>query len=282
MPFPHPTYMAGKFRPLGNTAGPELQRPRIVVIGCGSAGSNMIAGMGQGSGQGVHLLTCDTAHERSGRLPEKDQIIIGKNRTIGGQGSPLDTGKSSAMEGLAQISGAFRRADLSIILSGLGGQTGTGASLVASEASAKWSALTLGMFSMPFCVESASRTGLARAGVDAARADCDAVLLLPNDILRTIAPHLPMNQAFNVINYALTLPIECMAKLLVMEDVAHLKRVIRKGSIGTIGIGEGAGKERFRLAARDALNLPEVAGVDRISKFIAFISHSKNEFPEDA
>jgi cell division protein FtsZ len=265
---------------LGAHDGKSAERPVMAVVGCGSAGINIVDGIEPGWREDVRVYACDTAVERAKNVPGKNCVRIGENRTISSGGKPLERGMGMAREAEPFLHEAFRDTDLVLVMSGLGGGTGTGASVVASKAGADCQALTIGLFSLPFSAESGTRAAVAREGIAKLRESCDGILVLPNDVLLEIAPHLPINKAFDVSNYALTQPVECMARKLVRQDLEALRGVLRRGRIGTIGVGEGAGRERFRLAAVDALSLPEIGG-EGFSDFIAFVWMGREAFPED-
>ena len=69
------------------------------------------------------------------------------------------------------------------VTAGEGGGTGTGAAPVVARIARELGALTVGIVTTPFKFEGTRRRVAAEPGVEALRAACDTVIVIPNDRL---------------------------------------------------------------------------------------------------
>src|SRR6266704_288048 len=104
--------------------------------------------------------------------------------------------------------------DIVFIVAGLGGAAGTGAAPVVARAARANGAVTVGIAILPF--EAEGRTEVARAGLEALRAEADSVIVLDNNSLDRFADQLSFNEAMQVISF--------MVVTIVKGVVDHLSR----------------------------------------------------------
>ena len=115
-----------------NIKGPELRelKPRILVLGVGGAGGNALNSMIEAGMQGVEFVAVNTDAQDLKMNKAHAKIQLGSNLTKGlGAGAKHDIGQAAADESLNDIVDYIKGSNMVFITAGMGGGTGTGASL---------------------------------------------------------------------------------------------------------------------------------------------------------
>jgi cell division protein FtsZ len=234
----------------------------IKVVGCGGAGTNTIT---RCSGEGINgaeliSINTDAQHLLLAQAPYK--ILIGRHLTRGlGAGSLPQVGEEAAKESEQDIRDAITPSDMVFVTCGLGGGTGTGCAPIVAQIARETGALTIGVVTLPFCVEGKVRMDNAEAGLKRLREVCDTVIVIPNDKLLDIVPNLALNAAFKVADEVLMRSIKGITEMITMPglvnlDFADLKTVMKRGGVALIGLGEAEGDNKAVDAITEALNSP--------------------------
>jgi cell division protein FtsZ len=234
----------------------------IKVVGCGGAGTNTITRcFGAGiNGADLVAVNTDAQHLLLAKSPYK--ILIGRHLTRGlGAGSLPHIGEEAAKESEQDIRDAIVPSDMVFVTCGLGGGTGTGCAPVIAQIAREAGALTIGVVTLPFCVEGQVRMDNAEAGLKRLREVCDTVIVIPNDKLLDIVPNLALNAAFKVADEVLMRSIKGITEMitipgLVNLDFADLRTVMKRGGVALIGLGEAEGDNKAVDAITEALNSP--------------------------
>ncbi len=237
-------------------------KTNIVVIGCGGSGSNTIQRMSEEGiiGAELYAVNTDAQHLLNVKVPRK--ILIGRNRTRGlGAGSLPQIGLDAAQESKPAIEKAVTNADMVFITCGLGGGTGTGASPVLAEIARDAGALTIAVVTLPFSVEGAIRMDNAEAGLERLRDIVDTVIVIPNDKLLEVVPHLPLQAAFKVCDEVLMRSVKGITELitkpgLVNLDFADVRVIMQKSGVAMIGLGEAEGENKAVESVQRAIRSP--------------------------
>ncbi len=237
-------------------------KTNIVVIGCGGSGSNTIQRVAEEGivGAELYAINTDAQHLLNIRVPKK--ILIGRNRTRGlGAGSLPQIGQDAAQESKPSIEKAVDNADMVFITCGLGGGTGTGAAPVVAEISRDAGALTIAVVTLPFSVEGTVRMDNAEAGLERLRDIVDTVIVIPNDKLLEVVPHLPLQTAFKVCDEVLMRSVKGITELitkpgLVNLDFADVRVIMQKSGVAMIGLGEAEGENKAVESVQKALRSP--------------------------
>ncbi len=237
-------------------------KTNIVVIGCGGSGSNTIQRMSEEGiiGAELYAVNTDAQHLLNVKVPRK--ILIGRNRTRGlGAGSLPQIGQDAAQESKPAIEKAVTNADMVFVTCGLGGGTGTGASPVVAEIARDAGALTIAVVTLPFSVEGAIRMDNAEAGLERLRDIVDTVIVIPNDKLLEVVPHLPLQAAFKVCDEVLMRSVKGITELitkpgLVNLDFADVRVIMQKSGVAMIGLGEAEGENKAVESVQRAIRSP--------------------------
>lgn len=235
----------------------------IKVVGLGGAGNNTINRMIEAGVQGIDFIAVNSDAQALGRNLARKQIQLGPRLTggMGTGGDPRLGGRAaeSAAEALAE---AVSGADMIFITAGLGGGLGTGSAPVVAEIAQASGALTVGVVTLPFSFEGARRRGIALEGLERLRPQLDSVIVVSNDRLLQIAPaSLRMPDAFRIADDTLNQGIHGIADLILTPgfinlDFADVRSIMHRAGPALMAMGEAAGEDRARRAARSAIANP--------------------------
>ncbi len=237
-------------------------KTNIAVIGCGGSGSNTIQRISEEGIIGADLFALNTDAQHLLNIKVRKKILIGRSRTRGlGAGSIPQIGQDAAQESKAMIEKAVGNADMVFITCGLGGGTGTGSAPVVAEVARDAGALTIAVVTLPFSVEGSVRMDNAEAGLERLRDVVDTVIVVPNDKLLEVVPHLPLQAAFKVCDEVLMRAVKGITELitkpgLVNLDFADIRVIMQKSGVAMIGLGEAEGENKAIESVQKALRSP--------------------------
>jgi cell division protein FtsZ len=237
-------------------------RTNITVIGCGGSGSNTIQRISEEGIIGADLYAINTDAQHLLNIKVKKKMLIGRSRTRGlGAGSIPQIGQDAAQESKAMLEKAVDNADMVFITCGLGGGTGTGSAPVVAEVARDAGALTIAVVTLPFSVEGSVRMDNAEAGLERLRDVVDTVIVVPNDKLLEVVPHLPLQAAFKVCDEVLMRAVKGITELitkpgLVNLDFADIRVIMQKSGVAMIGLGEAEGENKAIESVQKALRSP--------------------------
>lgn len=247
-----------------NTVAEEIRPPsfcRMLVLGVGGAGNNTVTRLMEMGIVGAECvaINTDALHLRFSKAHRK--ILIGEKLTKGlGVGGDPKLGRAAIEESRKRIEELLTGADIVFITAGLGGGTGTGAAPVIAEIAKRKGALTVGVVTTPFRIEK-GRMEYAAFALTELRRYCDTVVVIDNNKLLQLAPHLPINEAFKLADQVLANMIKGIvetisAPSLINLDFADFKTIVKRGGLAVIGIGESDAPNRAEDAVRKALRNP--------------------------
>ena len=243
---------------------PEIESfARIKVIGIGGSGKNALNHMINSKVKGVEFIAMNTdTQDLHNSLADK-KIHIGKTLTKGlGAGMNPEIGRRAADETKAEIQDVIKGADMVFIACGMGGGTGTGAAPIVAQASKEQGILTVAVVTKPFSFEGNQRMKLAEQGLSELEKEVDAIIVIPNDRLLTIAgKDLGFRQAFAICDEVLKQAVEGISELIttpgiINVDFADIKAVMQDAGSALMGIGIASGEGRAQKAALEAINSP--------------------------
>jgi len=239
-------------------------RPKIKVIGCGGAGNNTIRRLFEIGIDGAETIAINTDHQHL-RITQADKkILVGKSITKGlGTGGDPEKGRKAAENAREKLKSHVAGADLVFITAGMGGGTGTGVAPVVAEIAKESGAIVISMVSTPFLTERA-RSIKAEKGIKELKKVSHTVIILDNERLLEIVPHLPIENAFLVMDQIIAETIKGITETitqpsLINLDYADVKAVMGGGSkshgkTATILVGEAHGPEKAYDVVKRAIN----------------------------
>jgi cell division protein FtsZ len=236
----------------------------IRVVGVGGAGLNAINRMIDADISQVEFVAVNTDIQQLQTSDAPVKIHIGRELTEGlGSGAEPDIGRRAAEEAYDQIKRALRGSDMVFVTAGEGGGTGSGAAPVVARIAKELGALTVGIVTTPFSFEGTRRHKQATDGVDTLRANCDTVIVVPNEkLLEVLDRETSMLDAFRIADDVLRQGVQGICDLITLPglinlDFADVRTIMKDAGTALMGIGFSAtGENRAREAAERALRSP--------------------------
>jgi cell division protein FtsZ len=253
----------------------------IRVVGVGGAGINAVNRMMDAGIAQVDFVAVNTDAQQLELSDAPAKIHIGQSITQGlGSGADPETGRRAAEEGFDHVRAALRGSDMVFVTAGEGGGTGTGAAPVVARIARELGALTVGIVTTPFKFEGTRRRIAAESGVEALRAACDTVIVIPNDrLLEVLDRSTSMIDAFRIADDVLRQGVQGICDLITMPglinlDFADVRTVMAEAGSALMGIGyseadEGRAREAAERALRSPLIDTEIVGAQGILLSIA-------------
>jgi cell division protein FtsZ len=235
----------------------------IRVVGVGGAGLNALDRMIDGGIVQVDFVAVNTDIQQLQTSDAPTKIHIGSEITEGlGSGADPDIGRRAAEESYDQLKQTLRGSDMVFVTAGEGGGTGSGAAPVVARIARELGALTVGIVTMPFKFEGSRRKKQAEEGVEALRAACDTVIVIPNDrLLEVLDKSTSMLDAFRIADDVLRQGVQGITDLItnpgmINLDFADVRTIMKDAGSALMGIGFATGENRAREAAERALRSP--------------------------
>jgi cell division protein FtsZ len=235
----------------------------IRVVGVGGAGLNAVNRMIDAGIGDVEFVAVNTDIQQLALSDAPVKIHIGRELTQGlGSGASADLGRRAAEESYDQIKRALRGSDMVFVTAGEGGGTGSGAAPVVARIAKEVGALTVGIVTLPFHFEGTKRRTQADDGIEALRASCDTVIVIPNDkLLEVLDKKTSMLDAFRIADDVLRQGVQGITDLITMPglinlDFADVKTIMSDAGSALMGIGFATGEDRAVKAAESALSSP--------------------------
>ncbi|WP_104748928.1 cell division protein FtsZ [Helicobacter cetorum] len=237
---------------------------KIVVIGIGGGGSNMVRHLIETSmHHGVIPIVANTDEQHLQDNPTQIKIRLGKEVTNGlGAGGDPKVGKSAAEESADEIRKFAKGANLVIVCTGLGGGTGTGAIPVVADIAKKEGALTVAVVTKPFRNEGRDRTKKAESGLEELKSVSDSIVVIPNEKLRsTMKPAASIDECFREVDDVLVRAVSGISGIITQKgkvnvDFADLRTVLGFKGFALMGIGEAIGENAAVTAMENAIQSP--------------------------
>jgi cell division protein FtsZ len=142
----------------------------------------------------------------------------------------------------------------------MGGGTGTGAAPIVAKVAKDIGALSVGVVTRPFSFEGSKRQASADTGIDRLKDHVDTLIVIPNDRLLEIADkRMSLNDSFLMADDVLRQGIQGISELITVPglinlDFADVKTIMSAGGAALMSVGRGAGEERARAAAQNAVS----------------------------
>ena len=150
--------------------------PIIKVIGCGNCGAKLIDIMLEKGIDRVEFSVLDTDKGFLENISCQKKSLIGRNIANGqGAGGLTDIGKAAAEEDALLITELVKNANLTIVLAGMGGGTGTGAAPVVADIAKKQGCKTLAFVTIPFNFEGSVKKEQAEEGIKELQKKIDGI-----------------------------------------------------------------------------------------------------------
>ena len=236
----------------------EIRPLKILVVGCGGGGCNSINRLNLIGLDGVETIAINTDKRHLMTIKADKRLLIGAGVTRGlGTGGNPDRGMHCAYNASDALSHLLQGADLTFIIVGMGGGTGTGTAPVVAELAKRQESLVITIATTPFSFEGV-RMDTAIRGLRRMDGASDTLLVLDNNKLLDMVPNVPVEQALGVMDLLISEIvrglIEAITKpSLINLDFADLCSILSQGGISTLLYGESSDPQGV---VDDAFNNP--------------------------
>ena len=237
----------------------------IKVVGVGGGGGNMVNYMIKEGLTGVEMIAANTDAKALRESLAHTKLQLGEKLTRGlGAGMKPEKGMQAAEESYEQLVKSLDGSDLVFISTGLGGGTGTGASSVVARAAKEVGALTVAVCTKPFAFEGPRRTKLALAGLEELKAECDSIVVIPNDkLLAIVDKNMGYTESFSMVDDVLARAVSGISSIVLSEghegintDFADLNTVMSHKGMALMGMGQSEGPDSAYEALKLAIESP--------------------------
>ncbi|AFI06402.1 cell division protein FtsZ [Helicobacter cetorum] len=256
---------------------------KIVVIGVGGGGSNMIKHLVEyGVHQDVTPIAANTDGQHLKSNPAQTKILLGREITGGlGAGGIPDVGRAAAEESADEIRELIKDAKLVIVSTGLGGGTGTGATPIIVKIAKEVGALTVAVVTKPFKHEAPKKRKRAEEGLKELEQSSDSILVIPNDkILLTMKKAASTSECYKQVDDVLVRAVNGISTIITQQgdinvDFADLRTILGFKGFALMGIGEATGEDSAVLAVQNAIQSPllDDVSIDGAKGIIANFEH---------
>ncbi len=232
---------------------------KILVFGVGGGGSNAVNRLALTGVEDVVTIAANTDAYHLLDMNTQQKLILGIDLTEGnGAGNDPIIGEAAAEETREEIKEIVHGADMVFVTTGLGGGTGTGAAPVIAEIAKESGSLVVGVCTLPFEMEGDYRINNAFEGLKRFYNSCDTVIVIPNEKLLKLAPNIPVELAFEVVDEVLIRAVKGIINLIINPafvnvDLADIRSILKKRGTSVIGLGEASGPNRVEDALNESL-----------------------------
>ena len=239
-----------------------VAQPRITVLGIGNAGCNAVVNLARNGIAGMRFVGVST-HARLmdlTEIPEK-LVLAGKLRRGLGAGGDPEQGRIAAEMDAETLRGYCDGADVVMLVAGLGGGTGSGATPLIAQLAREAGALVLGVLILPFDWEGGRRHQQAHDALRSIKERADSVICISNQrMLKLIDENTSVVEAFDIINRY------------VEEGVRSVWRLLTRPSLIRVDFGDLCTVTRGRHS-ESCLATAEAAGANRARELVDRLVH---------
>ena len=238
--------------------------PKIKVVGLGGCGVNIVSELSKYiKSPDIEIIASNTDFQSLKVSPVKHKILLGPQTTFGfGTGMNLKLGEKAARESLPALETAIKGTDLLFLTCGLGGGTGTSASLVLGDLAQKLNILTIALVTTPFSFEGAQRQKISNLGLAKLANKVDSIIPISNDKLsKSVDKNISLKEAFEKCDKVLLEAISSISDLIYSPGIINvnfgdIKQVLKKSGRALLGQGVSRGENRVLKAAEKAVFSP--------------------------
>jgi cell division protein FtsZ len=259
---------------------PDVEpRTRMLVMGLGGAGCNMVANIAATMEDGPPVVALNTDAQSLAGCPAPRVLQIGRAVTKGyGANGDTNLGRMAVEESMEAIKELLSGIDILFLVVGLGGGTGSGGAPLILQVAHQLNILTLCFATKPFDFETESRKLQAEEGLKSIQRAADAVVVLPNDkLMELVDPSTGVLETFRLSDEQVGTAIQGLWHLLgfrgvINLDMADLRHLVqRSDGLCCFGFGEGSGPSRIPAAVKSLLDSPYLNGGRSISEAAAVL-----------
>ena len=236
----------------------EVKKVEVRIIGIGGGGGNIVSELSQRlaefSAKKIDFVAANTDTQALKAMPKRvSSFAFGKEMTRGlGTGRNRLVGEAAAKKEEERIKSIFTpKKDLFILISSLGGGTGTGATPVFAKIANDLGSKTLGIFTLPFAFEGKDKLKSAQDALEKIQSNLNAVLVLPNDkIFKLTKEDTPFHAALSLLNKHIANSLEGLLRVIYVPGLINIDWADVKTTL------EGKGRAAYLNTAQVSASVP--------------------------
>jgi len=259
-------------------------QPKIGVIGIGGGGGSIVGEIAKSIAKKriphsnrIKFIVANVDEQAIKTAPKQAGVFyFGQNLTHGlGCGMDVNLGREAALQKKKGIENLLKKCDFCILISSLGGGTGSGATPVFAEISKDLGILTMGICTLPFRFEGRERTRIAQNSLEKIKNNLNAFVIIPNQrIFRLIGQETPIHKSLSAMNNILVKTLEGLIETLyspglINLDFSDFKATMdRETGLAYLNCQEFSGPHRAEKAVEAVLKNPlmnyDITGAERM------------------
>ncbi len=247
---------------------PELtdlvRRTRIRVIGIGGGGGSIVSEIARNLKK-VDFVVANTDFKALKEASKHAKVLQFGQKTTGGLGCGMDAriGQKAAKDDKSKIAKLFQGIDLCILVSCLGGGTGSGATPEFVRIGREAGTIVFGIFTLPFKFEGGKKSYLAKNSLEKLIPNLNAVSIIPNEnIFKIIDKKTPLKEAFSAINGRLSENLRGLIEMIYLPgliniDFADVRTILDgRGKLTYLNSAQAQGPNRIEEVLKGVLRSP--------------------------
>jgi cell division protein FtsZ len=253
----------------------------ILLVGLGGAGCAMVTRLATQLPAEVSLALLDTDARALAAGGPGTSLQLGRAQTRGmGTGGEAALGLASAEAEEPALRRLFTGVPVVVLVTGLGGGTGSGAAATVAGLAADTGATVLAFATMPFSHEGERRMRQANEAAVKLGQKCHGLVMVHNDLLlQQVAPDAPLSESFAAADAWVGGALRGLASAfapgaLIAVDPAALRSLLSTpGSPTLFAFGVGEGEGAAMKAARAAIECPLAHAPGAVAKVASLFVH---------
>ena len=242
----------------------------LLLIGVGGAGSSITYGVSRAFGASMRYVLCDT--DAAGAREASPFILLGGDRLSGhGSGGDVPQAKLAAEESLHLFGEHLDGVRLAVIVTGLGGGTGSGATVEILKHLRECGIPAIVFAATPFAFEGEERIRRAEAAIPAIEENSGAAIFTPLDRLvgGENGMEAAMRRALDTIASGVTLFWRLMLKPgYIRIDTENIRRIISTAARGHFAAASAQGDGRVDALVASLKKNISLSGGSRIKSIL--------------
>ena len=245
------------------TGREPIQKPEILLVGCGGTGNSVINRLFHRGFSGPRTMVIDhdkrTFQHSHAAVPFFLRHSYFRQEDLGVHEGHPDIVAAAAENALPELEKLIGSPNLCIIIAGMSGNAGTGSAAVIARIAKSQGAVVTAFVTLPSHLEK-TRHLRAQKGLDELRQYADSVFVLNLDYLLKMTPKdLPLGYVYSVADQILAEIVRnlyervCIPSMINLE-FSDLMDLLAKGGYGTFLVGETSESNFAEGVCRDSLN----------------------------
>lgn len=230
----------------------SLPKTKIKIVGIGGGGNSIVAQIAQKLRK-ADFLAANTDLRALKKIAKICRVFhFGQELTHNlGTGMDPQLGELAAKRAQEKIEKLFREVDFVVLVSCLGGGTGSGATPIFAQIAKKSGCRVFGIFTLPFQFEGEKKSLIAKESLEKVEPFLDAMMIIANErIFRFVDKKTPLQEALSWINEILIHSLGSLIEIfyspgLINIDFSDLKTILKgKEKLAYLKSVEAEGPER--------------------------------------